>query len=52
MTNKDKLNNFKIILDEIGRDYGFGPNEDILDSSKLNEYIKNFLEYSKKNKSI
>ena len=48
MTNEDKLNNFKLILDEIDRDYGFGPNEDILDSSKINEYIENFLEYSKK----
>lgn len=48
MTNKDKLNNFKLILDEIDRDYGFGPNEDILEESKINEYIENFLEYSKK----
>ena len=48
MTNKDKLNNFKLILDEIDRDYGFGPSEEIIDESKINEYIENFLEYSKK----
>lgn len=48
MNNKERLNNFKLLLEEIDENYGFGPNEDILDESKVDLYIKNFVEYSKK----
>ena len=48
MNNKERLNNFKLLLEEIDENYGFGPNEDIFDESKVDLYIKNFVEYSKK----
>lgn len=48
ITNKEKFNNFKLLLDEIDNDYGFGPNEDIIDESKVDEYIINFINYTKK----
>lgn len=48
MNNKERLKNFKLLLEEIDIDYGFGPDEDILDESKVDLYIKNFIEYSKK----
>lgn len=48
MNNKERLKNFKLLLEEIDTDYGFGPDEDILDESKVDLYIKRFIEYSKK----
>lgn len=45
-----RFKRFLILLEEIDRDYGFGPNEVIDDASKLNQYIDNFLEYSKQMK--
>lgn len=33
--NKEKFEKFLLILDEIGNDYGFGPNEPINDYDKL-----------------
>lgn len=47
-TNKERFNNFKSLLDEIDNDYGFGPNEDIIDESKVDDYILNFIQYAKK----
>jgi hypothetical protein len=47
-TNKERFDDFKSVLDEIDSDYGFGPNEEIIDESKVEEYISNFVEYSKK----
>ncbi len=47
-TNAERFNNFKSLLDEIDLDYGFGPNEEIIDESKVEGYISNFIEYSKK----
>lgn len=48
MNNKERLNNFKLLLEEIDNNYGFGPNEDILDEYKVDTYIENFIEYTKK----
>ncbi len=43
-----ELNNFKLLLEEIDKDYGFGPNEEISDYYKVDEYISNFINYCKK----
>ena len=45
--NKERYNIFLLLLEEIENDYGFGPNEDISDYRKIDEYITNFINYSK-----
>lgn len=45
--NKERYNIFLLLLEEIENDYGFGPNEDISDYTKIDEYISNFINYSK-----
>lgn len=47
MNNTERFKQFKDLLEEIDNDYGFGPNEEICDENKINEYIKNFISYSK-----
>lgn len=45
MTRFERL---QVVFEDIEWDYSFIPNEEIVDESKIDEYIENFVEYSKK----
>lgn len=43
MKKKSRLEKLKEIFEVLDLDYGYGPDDEIIDESKINIYIQNFL---------